>query len=77
MTYNLSRLGFLAVVAGIWACGEAAAASTESGGARTELSPRERTIVVGRVSTDPKKTYPRVEKLANYLARRLEPLGPE
>ena len=32
-------------------------------------------IVVGRVSEDPKKHFPRLEKMANYLAGRLAPLG--
>lgn len=41
----------------------------------TTLSSRERTIVVGRVSEDPKKHFARIEAFASYLARRLESVG--
>ncbi len=33
------------------------------------------TIVVGRVSGNPRKTYPRLESFAKYLAHRLRSLG--
>ena len=42
---------------------------------QTNLSPRERTIVVGRVTEDPKKHFARLETFANYLAGRLESVG--
>lgn len=35
------------------------------------------TIVVGRISEDPKKQYPRIEAMANYLASRLGDWGIE
>ena len=47
----------------------------EGAQAQNDRSAKERSIVVGRVSADPEKTYPRLEKLAQYLARRLAPLG--
>ena len=71
MTYGLSGTGFLLLMVSFLACGEATADSVQNAALRSELSHREQTIVVGRVSGNLKKTYPRLEKLANYLARRL------
>jgi hypothetical protein len=42
---------------------------------QTRIAPRERTIVVGRVTENPKKHFPRLEGFANYLARRLNSVG--
>lgn len=55
--------------------GQRAVEAGEGWATAPELAARERTFVVGRVSENPKKVYPRLEKLAKYLARRLEPLG--
>ncbi len=71
MTHGLPRAGLILFLASLWACGPTATAAMEQG----EISPRERTIVVGRVSHNPNKAHPRLEKLASYLAQRLEPLG--
>jgi phosphonate transport system substrate-binding protein len=33
------------------------------------------TIVMGRVSSNPRKTYPKIERFVGYLAHKLRPLG--
>ncbi len=75
MMYELPRAVFFVILVSLGTSGQVAAAASESGAAKPELSPREQTIVLGRVSANPKKDFPRIEMLARYLARRLDPLG--
>ena len=75
MTYGLSRTGFLFFVVSFLAYGEATADSVQNAALRSEHSSKEQTIVIGRVSDDPMKHFPRLETFANYLAPRLESVG--
>lgn len=75
MMYELLRATFFVILVSLGTSGQVAAAASASSAAKPELSSREQTIVLGRVSTDPKKNFPKIEMLARYLARRLEPLG--
>ena len=74
VNHRIARIGFFFLVSGLFSLGQAAA----DGGVGTAsriLGHKEGVIVVGRVSEDPKKHFPRLEKMANYLADRLAPLG--
>jgi phosphonate transport system substrate-binding protein len=75
MTYELPRAAFFVILVSLATTGQVAAAASASPAAKPELSSREQTIVLGRVSRNPKKNFPKIEKLARYLARRLDPLG--
>lgn len=75
MMNALRRAAFFVILVSLATSGQVAAAASASGAAKPELSSREQTLVVGRVTTNPKKNFPKIEKLARYLARRLEPLG--
>ena len=74
MMYELLRPTFFVILVSLGTLGQVAAASASSA-AKPELTSREQTLVVGRVSEDPKGNFPKIEMLARYLARRLEPLG--
>ena len=39
------------------------------------LSERERTLVIGKISSNPKKHYPYLKPMANYVASKMEDLG--
>ena len=73
--HRFSQLCVFILVAGLLSLGKAAAADRGVGPASRILGHKEGVIVVGRVSEDPKKHFPRLEKMANYLAGRLAPLG--
>ena len=75
MSHWFSRLCVFVFVAGLLSLGKAVAADGGAGPAFRILEHKEGVIVVGRVSEDPKKHFPRLEKMANYLADRLAPLG--
>ena len=59
-------------------CLSGAAVTGAAGPGSTQLAANADTgpIVVGRISEDPKKHYPRLKKLADYLASKLTGLGP-
>lgn len=43
--------------------------------AQEEIAPREETLVIGRVSDNPKKHYPRVKAIVDYAANHMKDLG--
>ena len=43
--------------------------------ASPEAAALKNTIILGRVSSNPRKTYPRLERMVGYLVHRLKPLG--
>ena len=75
MMYVLPRAAFFVILVSLVTWGQVAAAASASSAAKPELSPREQTIVVGRVTSNPRNNFSMIETLARYLARRLDPLG--
>jgi phosphonate transport system substrate-binding protein len=74
--HNFSRRVMPSMIAAA-ACALAAGAKlavADSTGA-TQVAARNQTIIVGKVSEDPKKTFPQIEAMAGYLADRLESGG--
>ena len=66
---------FLRIFVVLAFAGLAAPVAAQTERTTTPSSERHRTIVVGRVSDDPKKHFSRLEKMATYLAQQLGDLG--
>lgn len=77
MTWMSCRfLAFLLLFAGVWtvaaSANDTAALSRPGDG---QVAAIQRDLVIGRVSSDPVKTLPRLQVLSVYLADQLAPLG--
>ncbi|MEQ8194464.1 MAG: phosphate/phosphite/phosphonate ABC transporter substrate-binding protein [Rhodospirillales bacterium] len=72
---NFRRLWALTALAALFYPTAATVAETPARAAAADAAQRKATIVVGRVSGNPRSTYPKLDKFAGYLAHKLRPLG--